>query len=92
MKRVISLIIGVFGALLSLSSALFLIRFAIAFYEISSKNDNSIGIIGGADAPTTVFIASSGVAIPLLIAIAGLITGIICVIVSAVLLRKKKSE
>ncbi|MBO5163125.1 MAG: hypothetical protein J6B75_01585 [Ruminococcus sp.] len=90
MKKVIGLIAGISGALLAVTSIVFLIKFEIAFHEISSTE--SIGIIGGADGPTAVFLATSRIAVTPLMAVIGLIFGIICIIVSAVLLHKKKSE
>lgn len=90
MKKIISLITGIFGVLITVTSIVFLIKLAIAFHEISSTE--SIGIIGGADGPTAIFIVSSGIAVYPLMAVIGLIIGIICIIGSAILLHKQKVQ
>ncbi|MDE5569513.1 MAG: hypothetical protein K2I82_02525 [Ruminococcus sp.] len=90
MKKIIGLITGIFGVLITAISAVFLIILAIAIHKISETE--SIGIIGGADGPTAVFLASSGIAVPPLMAVIGLIIGIICIICSAVLLHKQKVQ
>lgn len=90
MKRVIGLIAGIAGALLTAVSGVFLIRLAVALHEVSETE--SIGIIGGADGPTAVFLASSGVAVTPLVAVSGLIMGIVGIIASAVLLHRKKTD
>lgn len=90
MKKVIGLIAGISGALLAVTSIVFLMNFAIAFHKISETE--SIGIIGGADGPTAVFLTSSGIAVPPLMAVIGLIVGTVCIIVSAVLLHKQKIQ
>lgn len=88
MKKTIGLITGIFGVLITAVPSVFLIIFAIEFHKISETE--SIGIIGGADGPTAVFLASSGILVTPLIAVVGLIVGITCMIVSAVLLHKQK--
>lgn len=87
-KRIIGWIAGISGALLAVTSMVFLIRLAIALHEISETE--SIGIIGGADGPTAIFLASSGIAVTPSITVIGMIIGIVCIIVSVLLLKKKK--
>lgn len=89
MKKTIGLIVGISGVLITIVSAVFLIILAAELHKISE----SIGIIGGADGPTAVFLASSsGIAVLPLMAAAGLIIGIVCIIISAVLLHRQKVQ
>lgn len=88
MKKTIGLIVRISGVLITIVSAVFLIILAAELH----KTTESIGIIGGADVPTAVFLASSGIAVPPLMAAAGLIVGIVCIIISAVLLHKQKVQ
>lgn len=87
-KKITSYIVGITGTLLTAVSIVFLVRLAIALHEISETE--SIGIIGGADGPTAIFLASSGIAVTPSITVIGMIIGIVCIIVSVLLLKKKK--
>ncbi|MDE6776260.1 MAG: hypothetical protein K2J37_08245, partial [Ruminococcus sp.] len=81
------------GILLILSEVLYIIKTAIVIYINISRYDSisGIGIIGGADAPTAVFLLRNLGFFPVF-DIAVFIVGIVCLIVSAVLLREKKSK
>lgn len=48
-----------------------------------------IGIIGGADGPTAIFLMTTRIGIMPIVAIIGLLAGIVCMIISWILLLKK---
>lgn len=76
------------GILLILSEILYIIKIAIVMY-ITISRYGSIGIIGGADAPTAVYLLRNLGFFPIF-DIAVFIVGVVCIIVSAVLLHEKK--
>lgn len=76
------------GILLILSEILYIIKTAIVMY-ITISRYGSIGIIGGADAPTAVYLLRNLGFFPIF-DIAVFIVGVVCIIVSAVLLHEKK--
>lgn len=88
MKKTIALITGILGVPITAVSSIFLIIFAVELHKFSETE--SIGIIGGADGPTAVFLATSGILATPLMAFVGLIVGVACIIVAAVLLHKPK--
>lgn len=91
MKKITIYIVGITGTLLTAVSIVFLVRLAIALHEISETE--SIGIIGGADGPTAIFLTTSaGITVPPLMAVIGLIIGIVCIIVSVLLLKEKHNK
>lgn len=76
MKKVIGIIIGIIGVI-------------IAGFGISMKQKEAmaISIIGGADGPTSVFLAGKVGAIPITITI---IVGVVLLVLGVVLFLKKK--
>lgn len=86
MRKIIGIISGITGVLFSVPAAAFLIKVITLLFNKSV----GIGIIGGADGPTAVFLTTSKPG--LITALVGIILllGIACIIVSAVLLKKKK--
>lgn len=85
-KRLLGIIFAVVGLILAVPSGIFILSL---IYHTLFAAPSGIGIIGGADGPTAVFLASSGIFVTPLIAAAGLIIGVAGIIVSAVLLYKK---
>lgn len=81
------------GILFILSEILYIIKTAIVIYITISRygSIDHIGIIGGADTPTAVFLLRNLGFFPIF-DVAVFIVGVVCIIVSAVLLHDKKSK
>lgn len=79
MKKIIGLIIGMLGVILTIIGVIVIFK--------CRNGKPSIGIIGGADRPTAVFIVSK---IGGGYAIIGIIAGLMFIMISGILLFKKK--
>ncbi len=88
MRKRIGYILLIAGGLFIAPMFWALISFAVT---LISPN-KSIGIIGGADEPTAVFLISMCLGHDLLWGIILLVIGIVCLIASAVLLKENKSQ
>ena len=75
MKKVITIILAILGVLLLLISSIF-----------KAKENNTISIIGGADGPTSIYLAGKVGWNSIL----GLIIGVLLVIILLILLKKRK--
>lgn len=84
MKKTIAVIIGILGILFAALGGIFIFKIC----HVSSQN--SVGIIGGADGPTAIFIAGRLGIMPYII-IAGSVIGAVLILLSVILLFHKKS-
>ena len=83
MKKLLCIIAGISGILLTVFGGTFV------FSLLSASSGSSVGIIGGADGPTAIFIASrSGVLPYIMIGCAAL--GIALIVLALVLIMRKK--
>lgn len=83
MKRIVGLIAGVSGLMLTVFGGIFV------FSLFGASSGSSVGIIGGADGPTAIFVAGNVGILPYII-IAGVILGIVLITLSLILLLYKK--
>lgn len=90
MKRVLSIVFLVAGTILTVICGFYSLGFLSAFL-FSKNEDSSIGIIGGADGPTAIFIGSR-IALSPLIAIIGTAVGVAVIVISVIAIRKNKSK
>lgn len=81
MKKVIGIFLLIAGIVLTVIGGFFV-------FEFFFGKSQSVGIIGGADGPTAVFVTSKLGVFPI-VAVA---VGIVIVIISAMVLRKNKSK
>lgn len=79
MRKIIGLITGILGIILTSVGIL------VIFNCMNDKS--SIGIIGGADGPTAIFIAYGIGCVPNII---GIIAGIMLIVISGILIFKKR--
>lgn len=73
---------------LAASSGFYIFFFIYEIYKMFFSPSAGIGIIGGADGPTAIFLTSRFGMFPIA-AIIGLLAGIVCMIISWILLLKK---
>lgn len=90
MKKSFTKVLSIAGIIISAISATFLIRLIYAWFSVKDET-GGIGIIGGADGPTAVFIIAKLGFMPLL-SVIGLIIGIVCIIVSAIIIKNNKNK
>lgn len=83
MKRIIGLIAGISGLILTIFGGIFI------FSILGAASGSSVGIIGGADGPTAVFIASRSGMLPYVMT-GFAVLGIALLVVALVLLLRKK--
>ncbi|MDE5763934.1 MAG: hypothetical protein K2N49_04360 [Ruminococcus sp.] len=78
------------GIILILSEILYVIRTAIDIYITMSRygSASGIGIIGGADSPTAVYLLKNLGFFDMVV----FIVGIVCIIISAIILHEKKQK
>lgn len=89
MKKGLSIVFLVAGIIITVICGFYSIGFLSAF--LFSKNEDSIGIIGGADGPTAVFVGSR-IAFNPIISIVGTVVGIVAIICSVIAIRKNISK
>lgn len=91
MKKVLSIVFLVAGIIITAVCGFYSVGYISAFISPDVKKAQSIGIIGGADGPTVVFVTSRGSVNPIVVII-GTIIGIGIIICSVIAIRKNKSE
>jgi Na+-transporting methylmalonyl-CoA/oxaloacetate decarboxylase beta subunit len=82
-KKISGIIIGILGIILEVCGAIFIFKICKA------SSQNSVGIIGGADGPTAVFLVGRFGIMPYII-IAGAVIGATLIVLSLILLFHKK--
>ena len=90
MKKVLGIVFLVAGIIVTVICGFYSFGFLSAFL-FSKNEDSSIGIIGGADGPTAVFVGSR-IAFNPIISIVGTVVGIVAVICAVTAIRKNKSK
>lgn len=91
MKKVLSIIFLVAGIIINAIFGFYSVGLISAFLSPDIKKAQSVGVIGGADGPTVVFVTSRGSMNPIVV-IAGTIIGIGIIIYSVIAIRKKKNK
>lgn len=83
MKRIVGLIAGISGLILTIFGGTFV------FSLISASSGSSVGIIGGADGPTAIFIASRSGVLPYIM-IGCAVLGVALIVLALALIMRKK--
>ncbi len=91
MKKVLSIVFLVAGIIITAVCGFYSVGLISAFISPDVKKAQSIGIIGGADGPTVVFVTSRGSMNPIVV-IVGTVVGIVAIICSVIAIRKKKNK
>lgn len=88
-KKVLSIIVLIIGVLIVLGNAAPMIITAIMSMQISNSVGSSVGIIGGADGPTTIMVAGI-VGATVFSVIAKILVGVLLIVAGILGLKKSK--
>ena len=88
-KKVLSIIVLIIGVLIVLGNAAPMIITAIMSMQISNSVGSSVGIIGGADGPTTIMVAGI-VGATVFRVIAKVLVGVLLIVAGILGIKKSK--
>lgn len=88
-KKVLSIIVLIIGVLIVLSNAAPMIITAIMSMRISNSVGSSVGIIGGADGPTTIMVAGI-VGASVLRVVGEILVGVLLIVAGILGIKKSK--
>ena len=88
-KKVLSIIILIIGVLILLSNLAPVILSAIMRMQISNSVESAIGIIGGADGPTSIFVAGV-VGAAIFRVVAKIVVGVLLIVAGILGIKKSR--
>lgn len=91
MKKSIGIVFLIVGIIITAVCGFYSVGLISAFLSPDVKKAHSIGIIGGADGPTAVFVTSDSFISPWSCLI-GIVVGVAAIVGSVIAIRKNKSK
>ena len=91
MKKVLSIIFLVAGIIITAICGFYVVGLIFGFFSQDVKKAHSIGIIGGADGPTAIFVTSDSFISPLS-CVVGIVVGLAAIVGSVIAISKMRDK